>query len=166
VSSSHPAAAGVQGPLVEELFRGGARLDGVDDDGIPLWTAITFGYTVAAEALARCGARVDNICFASALGDLDAVKGYFDADGHLRTGGAHVGRIGARGPVLSPAHLVEYALIWAAAHDRREVVEFLLTTNPDLTVVEPCFQATALGAARYFDNTEMVALLEPLTPAS
>ena len=61
----------------------GARVDGLDDDGTPLWTAITFGYTDAAEALVRCGARVDNLVFAAALGRLDAVEGYFDADGTL-----------------------------------------------------------------------------------
>jgi hypothetical protein len=165
VSSAHPASAGVQGPLVEELFRGGARLDGVDDDGLPLWTAISYGYTSAAETLARCGARVDNICFAAALGDLHAVKSFFDDDGRVRTGGAHVERIGTRGPVLSADHLVECALIWAAAHDRREVVEFLLTTDPDLGVTEPCFHATALGVARYFGHSELVALLEPRTRA-
>jgi len=32
----------------------------------------------------RCGARVDNIVFAAALGDLDAVEGYFDSSGQLR----------------------------------------------------------------------------------
>jgi hypothetical protein len=30
------------------------------------------------------------------------------------------------------------------------VLEFLLTKEPDLRVTEPCFHATALGAARYF----------------
>ena len=48
VSSAHPAAAGVQAALVEELCRGGARVDGLDDHGAPLWTAIAFGYTEAA----------------------------------------------------------------------------------------------------------------------
>jgi hypothetical protein len=44
VSSAHPANAGVQGGLVEELCQGGANPDGLDDDGLPLWTAITYGY--------------------------------------------------------------------------------------------------------------------------
>lgn len=43
------------------------------------------------------------------------------------------------------------------------MAEFLLTKDPDLLATEPCFHATALGAARYFGNDEMVALLEPLT---
>jgi hypothetical protein len=164
VSSAHPAAAGVQAALVEELCRSGARVNGVDDDGLPLWTAISYGYTGAAEALARCGARVDNLCFAAALGDLDAVRGYFDADGSLRTDVAPVERIGAHGPVLAPTLVVEYALIWAVFHDRRQVVEFLLTKDPDLRVTEPCFHATALGAARHLGHDELVSLLDPLTP--
>lgn len=156
VSSVWPATAGVQAALVEQLCRGGARADGIDDDGLPLWTAIMSGYTAAAEALARCGARIDNLCFAAALGDLDAVRGYFGPDG-LRADVAPLERIGAHGPALVPELVVEYALIWAAAHDRRPVVEFLLTQHPDLQVTEPCFHATALSVARYHGRTEMVA---------
>jgi hypothetical protein len=163
VSSAHPAAAGVQAALVEELCRSGARANGIDDDGLPLWTAVAWGYTDAAEALVRCGARVDNLCFAAALGDLDAVRGYFDADGRLRSDLASPDRMGNPGPALAPERVVEYALIWAVVHDRRPVVEFLLTKDPDLRVSEPVFQANALGAARYFGNDEMLALLEPLT---
>jgi len=162
VSSVWPAAAGVQAALAEELCHGGARVNGIDDDGLPLWTAILSGYTESAEALARCGARIDNLCFAAALGDLEAVRGFFRADGGLRTDFAPFERIGVR-PVTEPERVVEYALIWAAAHDRRQVVEFLLTKDPDLQVTEPCFNATALGAARYHGKHDMVALLEPLT---
>lgn len=163
VSSAHPKAAGVQAALVEELCRGGARVDGIDDDGMPLWTAIPSGYTEAAEALARAGARVDNLCFAAALGDLDAVRGYFGADGRLRTDIAAPERIGAVGPPLPPRHVVEYALIWATGHGRREVVEYLLTKDPDLQVRDPFFDATALGFARHLGHAGLVALLEPLT---
>jgi hypothetical protein len=63
--------------------------------------AITFGYTGAVEALARCGARVDNIMFAAALGNLPSVTRYFDGSGGLRPGGARSAeRIGAAGPRL------------------------------------------------------------------
>jgi len=128
--------------------------------GRPLWTAISFGYTAAVEALAGRGARLDNLCFAAALGDLDAVRGYFDSDGALRDDVAPVERIGTHGPELATDRIIEYALIWAAAHDRRQVVEYLLTKNPDLRVREPCFDATALGVARYFEHHELVGLLE------
>ncbi|MGH2885041.1 MAG: hypothetical protein ACRDPA_20450 [Solirubrobacteraceae bacterium] len=137
VSSAGPAAAGVQAALVEALCAGGARVDGIDDDGLPLWAAVSFGYTAAAEALARCGARVDNLCFAAALGDIEAVRGFFGTDGVLRDDARPIERIGAHGPRLVLDRMVEYSLIWAAAHDRRQVVEYLLTKNPDLRVTEP-----------------------------
>jgi hypothetical protein len=166
VSSAHPFVAGVQVALVEELCRNGARVDGIDDDRAPLWTAVSFGYTAAAEALVRCGARVDNLCLAAALGDYDAVCGYFDADGRLRVDLSPVERIGANGPTLPPQLIIEYALIWAAAHGRRPVVQFLLTKDPDVRVTDPFFHSTALGMARYMEKDDIVALLEPLTPSA
>jgi hypothetical protein len=63
---------------------------------------------------------------------------------------------------LEVEHILEYALIFAAAHGRREVVELLLTKGPDLTVREPFWRATAAEAARFHRRDEIVALLEPL----
>jgi ankyrin repeat protein len=166
VSSVHPYVAGVQVALVEELCRNGARVNGIHDDNVPLWTAISFGYTDAAEALARCGARVDNLCLAAALGDLEAVRWYFGASGSLDAGRAPPARMGADGPTLSPDLMVEYALIWAAAHGRRAVVELLLTKDPDLGVTEPLFRSTALGMARHRKKDDIIALLEPLTSSA
>jgi ankyrin repeat protein len=153
VSSAHPAAAGVQADLVTELCRGGADPNGRDDDGLPLWTAITFGYPAAAEALARSGARVDNLVFAAALGDLPLVERY------LREPDPGGARIGVHGPVLNPPDMVGYALIYAAASGRQDVVELLLTRDPDLALKEPVFGATALGAARYHGHADIEALL-------
>jgi ankyrin repeat protein len=70
--------------------------------------------------------------------------------------------MGAQGRPLAPRHVVEYALIWAAGHGRREVVEFLLAKGPDLRVTDPVFGATALGFARHVGHADVVALLEPL----
>jgi hypothetical protein len=53
--TNEPASAGVHSGLVEELCRGGANVDGLDDDSLPLWTAITFGYTEAFGPLRRPG---------------------------------------------------------------------------------------------------------------
>jgi hypothetical protein len=79
----HPAAAGVQADLVEVLCGAGASPNGLDDDGRPLWEAIKSGYTPAAERLIHCGAQVDNLLFAAALGNLAAVNRYFDGEGAL-----------------------------------------------------------------------------------
>ncbi len=150
VSSAGPAKAGVMAPLVEELCRGGANPDGPANDGMPLWTAISFGYTKAAEALARCGARVNNIVFAAALGDLNAVRGQLDEAGRPI---ADFGR-------LPREHLIDYAFLYAAGHDRRDVVEFLLAKGPDLTVRDPIFGATAAEYARYIGNTDVATLID------
>lgn len=161
VSSSVPAVAGTQAPLVEVLCGGGARVDGLDDDGLPLWTAIMFGYTKAAEALERFGARVDNIVFAAALGRLDAVDGFFDTRGSLVPDRApSAERFGRDGPALEPERLIDYALIYAALHGRREVAELLLGKDPDLSFAEPFFHGTARGAARYAGHDDIVALLD------
>jgi hypothetical protein len=165
VTSGHPAGAGVQADLVEVLCRAGANPNGRDDDGWPLWEAIKFQYAPPAERLARCGARVDNLLFAAAVGDLTAVRGCFDEAGHLDQGrGWGAARAVERD--LDLGHLLEYALIFASAHGRREVVEFLLTKGPDLNIREPFWKATALEAARFHQRGEIVALLEPLTPGA
>jgi ankyrin repeat protein len=161
VSSTHPAVAGVQAGLVEELCHGGANPDGRDDDGLPLWTAITFGYRDAVDALARSGARVDNLVFAAAVGDLARVEAYLRGDERVTGKQARSAqRIGAHGPLLDSNHLIEYALIYSAGLGRRAVVEALLASGPDLGVTEPVFHGTAAGAARYQQRHDILALLE------
>jgi len=158
VSSCVPAEAGVQAPLVEVLCRGGASPDGPEDDGTPLLTAISFGYTEAAEELVRCGARVDNLVLHAALGDLAGVRGYFGDDGGLI---AEADWAGLAGRMDVPEDkLLEYALIEAALHGRREVVEFLLGKSPDLTFAAPGWGYTASGAARYVGHTEIAELID------
>ena len=162
VTSAHPAAAGVQADLVEVLCRAGANPNGLDDDGAPLWEAIKSGYTPAAERLAHCGARLDNLVFAAALGDLATVRGYFDAAGALIADRARDwGKARLQG--LDRHHMLEYALIYAALHGRRAVVELLLPKHPDLTLREPIWNSTALGAAEWGRHTAIAALLKPLS---
>jgi hypothetical protein len=75
--------------------------------------------------------------------------------------------------------MLEYALIYAAGHGRRDVVEFLLSKKPDLTVKEPKWGGSALGMARHYsdppewrlgagqrreESREILALLERLSP--
>ena len=137
-------------------------MNGLDDDGAPLFTALNSGYTNAAEAFVRCGARVDNLVFAAADGRLDEVEGYFDAGGGLaldRGWGTLLD--GPSGSRLERDRLLDYALIWAALHGRREVVEFLLAKQPDLAFTEPFFNSTAHGAARHGRHEEIAALLDP-----
>jgi ankyrin repeat protein len=86
VSSSHPAQAGVQVPLVELLLDFGAALEGHGTRkwGGPLQTAVAFGMIDAATALARRGARID-LPVAAALGLEDDVARLLPAaDGDAR----------------------------------------------------------------------------------
>jgi hypothetical protein len=164
VSSVHPHAAGVQADLVEALVRGGARADGIDAYATPLWTAITFGYADAAARLAAVGARVDNVVLAAAIGDLDRVRASFAGErgegALLPQTAASATRLGGWGPALDPSHLLDYALIYAAALGRREVVEWLLTKGPDLRATEPMWKNTAAEAARYGKHAEIRTILE------
>ena len=76
VSSSPPAEAGVQVPLVHTLLDFGAAIEprGVGNWTSPLMTALVFGFTQVAEALLARGARLDNIAAAAGLGRLDKAK--------------------------------------------------------------------------------------------
>lgn len=165
VSSCHPAEASVHADLVESLCRGGAAVNGRDDDDSPLWTAIVWGYGDAAARLAACGARVDNLVFAATLGDLDLIRTLSSSDAPLARSAA---RIGWWGPPLDPARILEYATIYASGLGQLAAVELLLTRNPDLSFTEPIYNVTALGAASYhhpaasrpLGNPAVVALLK------
>jgi ankyrin repeat protein len=157
VTSGHPAGAGTQADLVEVLCQAGASPNGRDDDGWPFWEAIKFQYKPAALALARAGARIDNLLFAAATGDLPATRAFFDPSGTLnRTWG----RARAVEKDLPLDRLLEWALIWAAAMGQTEVVRFLLEKDPDLNVREPFWGATALEAAKFHERDQVVQLLQ------
>lgn len=158
VTSAHPASAGVQAALVEVLCAAGAEPNGRDQDGGPLWAASLFGYTPAVDALVRCGAATDNVVLAAAAGDLATVRDHFDEAGRLQPA-PNWDRHRIPGRKLDTRHLLEYALIQAAYHGRLDVAEFLLSKGPDLSVREPNWNSTALGAARWAQHADLVALL-------
>jgi len=155
VSSSVPAAGGVQAPLVAELCGGGANVNGLDDDGLPLWTAITFGYTAAVDQLVASGARIDNLVFAAVAGDVERVNAYLAMTCDARAAARSSRRVGIHGPGLAPHRHLEYALIYASRHGRREVVELLLSNAPNLSVTEPVWNSNALEMARHSRESEV-----------
>jgi ankyrin repeat protein len=130
VSSVHPHAAGVQVALVEVLLDYGAAVNGVEDNGSPLMTAFRFHYPLAAEALARRGARVDDVITAAALGRVNLVDAFITDEGELRP---DVRLAQVRWPRLprDPKVHLAYALTWAATWGRREVVELMLRKGVD-----------------------------------
>ncbi len=110
-SSSHPAEAGLQAPLVELLLDFGAAIEGRGTRkwGTPLFTALAFGMTDAAEVLARRGARID-LPIAAGLGFVDDTIGLLpSADSEAR----------------------HRALSLAAQHGHAEIVRLLLDAGED-----------------------------------
>jgi ankyrin repeat protein len=147
VSSVHPHAAGVQSALVETLLDFGADVDGVDHNGSPLMTALHFHYPKAADTLARRGAKVDNIISAAALGRVDLVDRFVAADGTLRP---DVPLVDVPWPKLpkDPAVHLAYALGWACAFGRDEVVELMLRKGVDASAKDADATALHFAAAR------------------
>jgi hypothetical protein len=111
VSSSHPAKAGLQVPLVELLLDFGAAIEGRGTRkwGGPLCTALAFGMNDAAKALAKRGARID-LPAAAGLGLVD------DA---------------ARLLPFADAEACHRSLSLAAQHGHAEMVRLLLDAGED-----------------------------------
>ena len=130
VSSTHPAEAGLQAVLVEILLDFGAAINGLEDDGSPLMTALAFGYSESAEALARRGVRVDNVIAAAALGRADLVRSFVIDLGTLRSDVLLVAPQWMRIPNDPKAH-IELAFVWACKFGRTPVVDFFLEKGVD-----------------------------------
>jgi ankyrin repeat protein len=111
VSSSHPAEAGLQAPLVELLLDFGAAIEGRGTRkwGVPVFTALAFGMIDAAKVLAKRGARID-LPAAAGLGLED------DAASLLPSANAETR---------------QRALSLAAQHGHAEIVRLLLDAGED-----------------------------------
>jgi len=156
VSSVHPPAAGVQIQLVETLLVFGAAVNGVEDNGSPLMTALRFHYPDAAETLARRGARIDNIISAAALGRVDLVDSFVADDGTLRPHALLADVPWPRLPADPAVHL-GHALTWACVFGRSGVVELLLRKGVDASGRDG--DATALHFAAAYGRMDLVRLL-------
>jgi hypothetical protein len=156
VSSVHPAKAGVQAALVETLADFGAAVNGLENDGLPLMTALAFWYIEAAEALIRRGARVDNIVVAAALGQLEKVKSFINEDGSLKANLPPV--IDPWGGWISKDRQMGQAFIHACLSGQTEVVDFLLEKRVDPSAGANTAQ-TGFHYAAHVGHLEIVKLL-------
>jgi ankyrin repeat protein len=143
VSSVHPAKAGVEDALVEELLDHGAAIEGVGSGtwGAPLMTALAFGHSSAAEILAHRGAKTDRLAAAAGLGRLPEAT-------HLL-------------PKASPIER-HCALALAAQHGQVEIVRLLLDAGEDPNRYNPVGfhgHSTPLHQAVWEGHEEVVRLL-------
>jgi len=158
-SSIHPFLAGVQPQLIKTLVNGGAKINGQHDDGSPLGLALGFGYTGAAEMLNQLGARVDNLLYAAGLGLLDLIsenKSNPDFNNYKCNLGDRVGAFTWPPPLLEDPRI--NAMIYAAFHNRLEVVKYFINDGLDPNCATKMKQ-TPLHFAAYVGHFEMVKLL-------
>ena len=164
LSSWFAFQGGIQNELADVYLDAGADIEGVSGDGAPLGHAIGFGYTPAVEHLARRGAFVDHLLAAAALGDLDRLSNWLQADGKFSSAAAEF----TRGPKPEtgrfswppPADpdLGALALVTAATHGRAEVVRWLLGIGVDPSASVSLDQS-ALHFAAYAGQREVVEVL-------
>ena len=177
VSSSYPAQAGVQVPLVDVLVDFGADVEGRGTGNwtSPLMTALAFGYSDAAEALIRRGARITTLAAAAGLGRLDeatrllseasaeerhralalaAQHGHVDIVRLLLETGEDPNRYNPEGN-----HGHSTPLHQAALAGHLNVVRVLVERGARLDIKDTVWEGTPLGWAEYGGRTEVADYL-------
>jgi hypothetical protein len=178
VSSTPPAAAGVQVPLVHTLVDFGADVEGRGrgEWTSPLATALAFGFIDAARALVERGARVHTVATAAGLGRRDDVQRLLAAAGSLdrhralalaaQHGHVEIVRLlldagedpNRYNPKGNHGHSTPLHQAVLAGH--RPVVELLIDRGARLDTRDTIYQGTPLGWALYSNNAPLAAYLE------
>jgi hypothetical protein len=177
VSSSPPADAGMQVALVDTLVDFGASVEGRGSGKwiSPLMTALVFGFRIAAEALVRRGARVDNVAVAAGLGRfpdagrllassgpddrhralaLAAAQGHADIVRLLLDSGEDPNRYNPDG-----CHSHATPLHQAALAGHETVVRLLVGRGARLDIKDTIYQSTPLGWALYGGKTAIAEFI-------
>jgi ankyrin repeat protein len=183
VSSTPPAQAGVQVPLVETLIDYGASvaLAGEGNWTSPVETALVFGKHDAAQALVRRGAPIESLAAAAGLGRIEDVKrllpsageqdrhralalaaqsGQTDAVGVLLDAGEDPNRFNPPG---THSHTPPIHQAIAAGH--LDVVKLLVERGARLDIKDTIHQGTPLGWAKYCDQPAIAAYLQSVGSA-
>jgi ankyrin repeat protein len=177
VSSTHPAQAGVQAPLVETLIDYGAAVEprGMGRWTSPLMTALVFGFADAAAVLVRRGARIDTLAAAAGLGRLDRaielLPGAEPEDRHRALAlAAQHGRVDIIRLLLDAGedpnrynpeghHSHSTPLHQAAIAGHEAVVRLLVERGARLDIKDTIYESTPLGWAMYGKQREVESYL-------
>ena len=177
VSSGIPARAGLQIPLAELLLDFGADVEGAGDGAwkSPLMTALAFGYSKTAEALARRGARVETVAAAAGLGRVDDVRRLLPAstaeDRHRAVAlSAQHGRVEILRMLLDAGedpsrynppthHSHSTPLHQAVLSGRNAVVRLLVERGARLDIRDTIYNGTPLVWAEYSNQSEIATYL-------
>ena len=178
VSSSPPASAGVQVPLVETLIDYGAAVTpaGEGDWTSPVETALVFGKHDAAQALVRRGAPVQSLAAAAGLGRVDDVKRMLpsaeEEDRHRALAlAAQCGQPAVVSVLLDAGedpnrfnppgtHSHTPPIHQAVAAGHLDVVKLLVDRGARLDIKDTIYQGTPLGWAKYCDQPAIAAYLK------
>ncbi len=162
VTSAHPHEAGVQPDLVRVFCDAGANPNGIDDDGLPIASALGFRYPAAAMAIYDCGARIDNLPAAAGIGNVQLVRQYLDPNAKLvsvECSFPNPGQIKfSKSTAPHPYATLQQALVFACMGGHRDVAELLMAQGVDVNGGPRC-GIPAIHEASYQGQLEMVQLL-------
>lgn len=149
VTGKQASDAGVTGPLMDLLLEYGAHLDVTREDALD--QPLANHAPAAAEKMIALGAKPD-VLAAAALGKMDMLHGFFDAEGRLRM------RPRRNAVEMSERDAIGLALLYAYVREQREAVDFLLEKdgNWNMTGVN---NGTVLHRAAHGGDLEMVKRL-------
>ena len=182
VTSTHPAAKGLQAPLAELLLDYGAKLEGPGSEWeSALMSALTFGYLDTARAMHRRGATL-HLNSAAGLGLADEVRrllpgssaevrhsalalaaqhGHTEAVRVLLDAGEEPSRYNPDGHHSHSTPL--HQAIWAGHMD---TVRLLVERGARLDIKDRIYEGTPLGWAEYGGKTEIAEYLKNVSRES
>jgi ankyrin repeat protein len=180
VSSTPPANAGVQVPVLEVLIDHGAAVTPKGEGAwtSPLITALAFGFKDAARTLIDRGAPIDTLAAAAGLGRIDDMRKMLPsataADRHRALAlASQLGQTEALNILLDAdedpnrynppgTHAHSTPLHQAIAHGHLDTVRLLVEHGARLDIRDTIYQATPLGWAVYCDKPVIAQYLRDL----
>ena len=149
VTSKQASDADVAGPLIDVLLQYGAALD-LTSEGC-LDASLANHAPRAAEKMIELGAKPD-VLAAAALGRMDLLRAFFDAEGRL------LSRPRRHGKEMTERDAIGLALLYAYVREQREAVDFLLEKDGNWNMIG-VNNGAALHRAAFGGDLDMVQRL-------